>query len=58
MPHPAIFNVTAKLLGVDGENIGFIQKITGSVIFLRGKGSFFLEADGKESDEPLHLYVK
>lgn len=31
---------------------------TGAIVTLRGRGSGFIDANGQESLEPLHLYVE
>lgn len=54
-----MFRMKSKLLGENGENIKYIEKETGAVISLRGKGSGYPERPGDgELTERLHILVK
>lgn len=55
--HPD-FDIKKHLLGEEGANLNFIIRQTGAKVFMRGKGSNYLEQNtGKESFEALHIYV-
>ncbi|XP_073971990.1 uncharacterized protein isoform X17 [Rhodnius prolixus] len=55
---PPSFDVRGKVLGPGGANLLYITKETGAVVTLRGKDSGYIEANGHESIEPLHICVE
>jgi len=55
--HPE-FNAVQHLIGADASNFTFIIQQTNAKIFLRGKGSGYMEQNsGRESFEALHIYI-
>lgn len=55
---PPTFDVRSKVIGPGGANLQYISNETGAVVTLRGRGSGFIESNGQESPEPLHLCVE
>lgn len=55
---PPTFDVRSKVIGPGGANLQYISNETGAIVTLRGRGSGFIESNGQESPEPLHLCVE
>ncbi|OMH84908.1 UPF0469 protein [Zancudomyces culisetae] len=52
------FSVRAKLVGISGQNIRYIEQMTNSKIQLRGQGSGYIEGtSGTESYEAMYFYI-
>ena len=56
---PESFKVVDKLQGPSGTFLQHIATQTGAKVFLRGRGSGYIEpTSGKESFEALHVYIR
>lgn len=53
---PAQFSMKSQILGENNEFVKYIERETGAIITLRGKGSNY--ADDNKYEEPLHVHVK
>ncbi|RKO83907.1 hypothetical protein BDK51DRAFT_22099, partial [Blyttiomyces helicus] len=51
------FNVRAKLVGPAGQYVKHIQQETGTKVQLKGRGSGYIEHQGTEAPEDLHIHV-
>ena len=55
---PSSFGLRERLEGPDGSFLSHISKQVGAKVFLRGKGSGYIEPTSKkESFESLHIYI-
>jgi len=55
---PPSFDLKKKILGLNGVNLQNIMNKTGATVTMRGQGSGFIEVNGQESVEPLHLHIE
>jgi hypothetical protein len=55
---PPAFQLRQKVLGENNTNLSYIVSETKANVTLRGRGSGFLEQNGTESNEPLHLLLQ
>lgn len=53
----AFGSVRGKLIGDNARNIRHIREQTNVSMWVRGRGSGFTEADGRESSEPMHIML-
>ncbi|KAL9095703.1 MAG: hypothetical protein Q9165_002135 [Trypethelium subeluteriae] len=51
------FNLRAQVVGTGGSYVKHIQQETGCRVQIKGRGSGFIERDGRESDEQMYLHV-
>lgn len=54
---PNSFSLRQKILGENSANLKYIVKETEANVSLRGRGSGFVEQNGQESNELLHLLI-
>lgn len=55
---PSAFQLRQKILGDNNANLQYIILETKANVTLRGRGSGFIEQNGTESNEPLHLMIE
>jgi hypothetical protein len=55
---PPAFQLRQKILGDNNANLTYIYQETKASVTLRGRGSGFVEQNGAESSDPLHLYIQ
>lgn len=55
---PPTFQLRQKILGDNNANLQYIVQETKANVSLRGKFSGFIEQNGAESNEPLHLMIE
>ena len=56
---PEEFKAKSRIEGIGGSFLGHIASQTGSKVYLRGRGSGFLEpTSGRESFEAMYLYIR
>lgn len=55
---PESFQLCRKILGDNNANFNYVFQETKAKINLRGRGSGFIEANGTESNEMLHIFIE
>lgn len=55
---PPAFQLRQKVLGDSATNLQYIASETRANVSLRGRGSGYVEHNGAESNESLHLYIE
>lgn len=55
---PSAFQLRQKILGDNSSNLQYIVQETKANVSLRGRGSGFIEQNGIESNEPLHMLIE
>lgn len=55
---PDTFQLYRKILGDNNANFNYIFQETKAKCYLRGLGSRFLETNGIESNENLHIFIE
>lgn len=55
---PPAFQLRQKILGDNNANLHYIFQETKADVKLRGRGSGFVEHNGAESNDPLHLFIQ
>jgi hypothetical protein len=55
---PEAFQLSRKILGDNNANFNYIFQETKAKCNLRGRGSGFIEVNGTESNENLHIFIE
>lgn len=55
---PPAFQLRQKILGDNNANLQYIVQETKANVSLRGRGSGFVDVNGAESNEPLHMLIE
>lgn len=55
---PDAFQLCRKILGDNNANFNYVFQETKAKCNLRGRGSGFIEANGTESNEMLHIFIE
>lgn len=55
---PPAFQIRQKILGDASANLQYIAQETKANVSLRGRGSGFIEQNGAESNESLHMLIE
>lgn len=55
---PPAFQLRQKVIGDSATNLQYIASETRANVSLRGRGSGYVEQNGAESNESLHLYIE
>lgn len=56
---PPSFQLKSRILGEENNaNLTYLEQETKCSVSLRGRGSGFIEHNGAESNDPLHLFIQ